>query len=124
MNADERIEKLLNAFGQTMADLPNPNDWKYVYVYEAGHRENAHNTAIAWEGEPLMDADADYICHLCDVIDRMEVALETARRLCWMLTESYTPDIRLPGGPENWRIHDKFLTGDAAYKEEEYDEQP
>lgn len=78
MTADERIEKLVGAFGQTISDLPKPVGFNPAYDYP--HRHMANKTAIDWSNG--IDLYSDYICHLCDVIDRMEAALETARR--WM----------------------------------------
>lgn len=84
MTADERIEKLLNRFGQTIGDIPMAGDYGY---FEKGDRLSgsmrlALDTAVEWyHPEPpddYEDAMAAYICHLCDVIDRMEAALETA----------------------------------------------
>ena len=85
MNADERIEKLLNHFGQTISDLPKPTSKRYAYT--ADHNINAVFAGRDWEQhEPLLPniCDcSDYICHLADVIDRMEVALETALSCCY-----------------------------------------
>ena len=82
MTADERIEKLLNRFGQTISDLPKANDYKYNRKlikpiisaekcvddwYDPDHSYDFYQYAYP-----------AYICHLCDVIDRMEIALETA----------------------------------------------
>lgn len=80
MTADERIEKLLNAFGQTIADLPKPTE--EGYAYEKDHRIRAREAALTWSDVryaacPFLN---DYICHMADIIDRMEIALETARR--------------------------------------------
>lgn len=79
MTADERIEKLLNRFGQTISDLP--------ITYHPSHRYSARSAAYNWaeKNKPeLLEAPfatlPTYICHLCDVIDRMEIALETAVR--------------------------------------------
>lgn len=84
MTADERIEKLLNHFGQTIADLPKADGMHHVY--DCGHRKMAEKTAYEWhkvigpyfdmiDSVRMLDS---YICHLADVIDRMEIALETA----------------------------------------------
>ena len=75
MTADERIERLVNRFGQTISDLPKPTEYEYAYNYE--HRRSADKASDNWEQNGL-NGDTDYICHLCDVIDRMEAALETA----------------------------------------------
>lgn len=95
MTADERIEKLLNRFGQTISDLPKSadNDWS-THVYESRHLISAKKAALVFMVDEWQDADGvpeiryeveevllDYICHLADVIDRMEVALETATRM-------------------------------------------
>lgn len=123
MKADERIEKLLNSFGQTIDDLP--------IVYESQHFLPAQNAMYDWlesrEGKYFVkdwnnDAQWNYICHLADVIDRMEAALETARWYAWMMSSSYMPDITKQDCPEYWRIHDRYLTGMPGYKEEDYDE--
>ncbi|MBR1708805.1 MAG: hypothetical protein IJ719_08260 [Clostridia bacterium] len=90
MTADERIEKLVNRFGQTISDLPKSEDYAYGPVYNEHHQSMAKKEAHIFsldewkEYEGLMAVHndekiiLDYICHLCDVIDRMEAALETA----------------------------------------------
>lgn len=95
MTADERIEKLLNRFGQTIEDLPKSADncWS-TNVYESKHLISAKKAALIFMMDEWQDADAvpeiryeveecllDYICHLADVIDKLEIALETAIRL-------------------------------------------
>ena len=82
MTADERIEKLLNCFGQTISDLPKPEAGAFVYAYCNKDLSQAQTAANKWcTGlEYMAGTNAlDYICHLADVIDRMEVALETAK---------------------------------------------
>lgn len=81
MTADERIEKLLNCFGQTLADLPKPEQGIYLYAYKREDQGKAHTAANEWcTGLAYTGTNTlDYICHLTDVIDRMEVALETAK---------------------------------------------
>lgn len=69
MTANERIEKLLNHFGQTISDLPHEYD-------------NKHRAYAIMASSSFGDNYGDYICHLADVIDRLEIALETAAR--WM----------------------------------------
>lgn len=83
MTADERIEELLNRFGQTISDLPKPGKQKYAYGVE--HMVTATNEALKWHGfRPSGFPDsADYICHLTDIIDRMEAALDTAMHYCY-----------------------------------------
>lgn len=78
MTADERIEKLLNRFGQTISDLPKTTLEGHAYDFQ--HRINANTAAREW-GHMARPMSDDYICHLCDVIDRLEIALETAIRL-------------------------------------------
>lgn len=78
MTADERIEKLLNRFGQTISDLPKPTNSSYAYG--RAHRKKANYTAKIWDEELGFENNEDYICHLADIIDRLEIALETAVR--------------------------------------------
>ena len=91
MTADERIERLLSRFGQTISDLPKPEKKKYSYGwYTSQHLDKA---AREWgKKDAYFDwaVVSDYACHLCDVIDRLEIALETALRLmpCEKCTES------------------------------------
>lgn len=100
MTANERIEKLLNHFGQTIADLPSTkdHDWSGP-AYGIDHLFAAKKSAYVWMWEEYQDADIipickddppllDYICHLADVIDRMEVALETALRIISLFSTS------------------------------------
>ena len=95
ISPDERLEKLLNHFGQTISDLPKSadNDWSGA-VYESEHLISAKKEALAFIMDEWRDTDAvpeikyeveevllDYICHLADIIDRMETALSTAQRV-------------------------------------------
>ena len=83
MTADERIEKLLNRFGQTISDLPKPDERKKRYTYGWYTKLNLDKAARKWEGIDSYfswDVVGDYACHLCDIIDRLEIALETAVR--------------------------------------------
>lgn len=79
MTADERIEKLLNEFGQTISDLPKPKEKDNAY--SASSLIDARETARDWCGNfmYITNASDDYICHLADVIDRMEWALSNAK---------------------------------------------
>ena len=84
MTADERIEKLLNRFGQTISDLPKPEESKKHYTYSLRTKQSLDKAAKKWDRSDnsfSWDVVGDYACHLCDVIDRMEIALETAIRL-------------------------------------------
>ena len=78
MTADERLEKLLNRFGQTISDLPIQQT--AGYAYKRSHIGKAYEAATEWHGRVNSRSldTGDYICHLADVIDRMETALETA----------------------------------------------
>ena len=93
MTADERIERLLSRFGQTISDLPNPKDYDWSRsAYDDVHLQSAKKAAYVWMWDEYQDADiipmdeiepplCDYICHLADVIDKLEIALETAARV-------------------------------------------
>ena len=83
MTADERIEKLLNRFGQTISDLPKPEGSKKHYTYRLRTKQSLDKAAKKWDRSDnsfSWDVVGDYACHLCDVIDRLEIALETAVR--------------------------------------------
>ena len=99
MTADERIERLVNRFGQTISDLPKPDNYK-----DYGNRDKLVNAMLSAErayeewynpedNSDWRDACNAYICHLCDIIDRMETALETASKVadcrCCEHDESY-----------------------------------
>ena len=82
MTADERIEQLLNRFGQTIEDLPKANDYKWSIKLDKDIKA-AENCVEDWYDPDNSDEFYDmalpsYICHLADIIDRMEIALETA----------------------------------------------
>lgn len=74
MTADERIEKLLNRFGQTIEDLPK----RYSATSQASARKEAAKFDLQTRRVVSISPESSYICHLADVIDRMEIALETA----------------------------------------------
>ena len=82
MTADERIEALLNEFGQTISDLPTANDYKLRHD-QIPNLIAAMDTAEAWydpeSNEKIAYSMMAYICHLVEIIDRMEWALENAR---------------------------------------------
>ena len=84
MTADQHIEETLNRAGGTISDLPgrrSPID----YAYDHDRRRNAKRFSYWWgfdkryAGQDHVDAQADYICHLTDIIDRYDEALT---RLC------------------------------------------
>ena len=72
MTADKRIENLLNMANNTMADLPKHGEYRMESI-------NAAFTAVdEWAGVQAagnLAEYAEYICHLADVIDRLEWAL-------------------------------------------------
>ena len=112
MTADERIEKLLNRFGQTIEDLPKPENKKYLYGwYTMQHLDKA---AREWgKKDAYFDwaVVADYACHLCDIIDRMEIALKTAARWAECSTCEVENTKECGGGIEcNYRIYDGLLS--------------
>ena len=81
MTADERIEILLNRFGQTISDLPTANDYKRQHS-QIPHLIAAMDAAEAWydpeSNEKIAYSMMAYICHLVEIIDRMEWALSNA----------------------------------------------
>ena len=122
MTADERIELLLNRFGQTIEDLPKSadNDWS-DNVYESRHLISAKKAALVFMMDEWQDTDAvpeikyeveecllDYICHLADIIDRMEIALETAAKCvsCIPCVNAYS----YCNGSCDFRIDDKYMS--------------
>ena len=80
MTADERIERLLNRFGQTILDIPKPNrricdvSETVMEWYEPAAKEGGIDRLDSY----YLEACEWYIHHLAEVIDRMETALETA----------------------------------------------
>ena len=132
MTADERIEKLLNRFGQTIEDLPNPKDYDWSRsAYDDVHLQSAKKAAYVWMWDEYQDADVipmdeiepplcDYICHLADIIDRMEIALETGLRILRILScfpcDKEDDCNRLSC---DFRIDDYYLTDDISKKDAE-----
>ena len=111
MTADERIERLLNRFGQTISNLPKPDERKRHYTYRLRTKQNLDKAAKKWDRSDnsfSWDVVADYACHLCDVIDRLEIALETAAKCvsCIPCANSYN----YCGGSCDFRIDDKYLS--------------
>lgn len=95
MTADERIEDLLNSFGQTINDLPKaPYMYPKRYAYSHEQMDRAYEDAWRWHRTSIkgMRYCEDYICHLIDMIGRMEDALETARRLVGCITCEIEPN--------------------------------
>lgn len=126
MTADERIEKLLNRFGQTISDLPEPT--VYYRAYTGVHRAQASETALKWHEEDDSPQEfipdvlkviccTDYICHLADVIDRMEAALETAANNfdCFHCYQKFLEDAKCC----DFGIDDEFLDDRISEEEDE-----
>ena len=121
MTADERIEKLLNRFGQTIEDLPNTKDYDWSRsAYDDVHLQSAKKAAYVWMWDEYQDADiipideiepplCDYICHLADIIDRMEIALETATR--WMPCDRCEKEDNCQDMDCNLSMKDRYLGG-------------
>ena len=116
MNADERIEKLLNGFGQTISDLPKSS--RVEWAYSSEQRWKALNAATEWSAIPFISGNStgDYICHLVDIIDRMEVALETAKltmdcKLCKTPFKTCQLDCETHAKVTDWQLS-------GMYKEE------
>lgn len=109
MTADERIEKLLNRFGQTISDLPKP---KQYGPYSSKSRKNYYHAArewTDWDSRMPNMALADYGCHLCDMIDKLEIALETATRL--MPCDRCEKEDNCQDMDCNLRMKDRYLGG-------------
>ena len=132
MTADERIEKLLNHFGQTIEDLPNPKDYDWSRsAYDDVHLQSAKKAAYVWMWDEYQDADiipmdeiepplCDYICHLADIINRMEIALETAAKWAECSTCAIECTAECEKGEAcNYRICDSYLYDDVTVKEME-----
>ena len=83
MIADLRIERLLNAFSQTLTDLPKRRARRWTERTAIIQTSRAYSGIDQGEGVEDMDeivALVDYAAHLTDVIDRMEWALDKAAR--------------------------------------------
>lgn len=81
MTADERIKKLLNRFGQTISDLPKPNN--LIPPYSKEEQSEGTRGLVKWydlkDGlsvEEFVPMAFGYMCHQNDVIDRLCDALE------------------------------------------------
>ena len=90
MTSPEKIEELLNRFGQTISDLPSTKDYDWSReAHEVEQMKQAKKMAYVWMWDEYADADIipidevelpllDFICHQSDVIERLIKALETA----------------------------------------------
>lgn len=88
MTSPEKIEELLNRFGQTISDLPEVKDFKNY-----GERDELLNCMLSAEKsvEEWFDADSTdeyydealpaFVCHQSDVIERLVKALEVAEKV-------------------------------------------
>lgn len=92
MTSPEKIEELLKRFGQTISDLPSPNDYGLSgESYGVEQEKQAKKMAYVWTDEymdgdiiPIDDVEPpllDFICHQSDVIERLVAALETAEQV-------------------------------------------
>ena len=79
MTADERLEKLLNRFGQTIVDLHDPQDHTFnTFDTVMDWYDQGAKAEVDWASLFYLEACESYISHLTEIIDRMEAALETA----------------------------------------------
>ncbi len=88
MTSPEKIEEILNKFGQTISNLPKIKDFKNY-----GNRDELLNRMISagknaeeWfnpdnTGEYYEEALPAFICHQSDVIERLVNALEVAEKV-------------------------------------------
>ena len=78
MTLKERIEELLNYFGETLEDLPKGEPSSYAY--DRTKIGNACKIATDWHerNNPAGFDTCDFICHQSDVIEKLVKALETA----------------------------------------------
>lgn len=141
MTPDERIEKLLNRAGQTISDLPKATIYEFAYCLGKEDVELVFGLVRKFEfcnHKENLDLElVDYILHLTDIIDRMELALENVcgerdylRQTagvdgCWTCTNSdsgmecHRPEgcvlndegrcagYEYAGIPEDWRVDDE-----------------
>ena len=93
MTSLEKIEEILNRFGQTISDLPSTKDYDWSReAHEVEQMKQAKKMAYVWMWDEYADADIipideieppllDFICHQSDVIERLIKALETAEKI-------------------------------------------
>ena len=81
MTSPEKIEELLNRFGQTISDLPKAQTADYAYSKKDIGK--AYGIATEWHGRYNSGSldTGDFICHQSDVIERLLAALETAEKV-------------------------------------------
>ena len=79
MTSPEKIEELLNRFGQTISDLPECDTFLYAYGHDS--RKKAKEMSFNWNRQiNKVDHQADFICHQSDVIERLIDALKVAEK--------------------------------------------
>lgn len=81
MTSPEKIEELVNRFGQTISDLPKAQTADYAYSKKDIGK--AYEIATEWHGRYNSGSldTGDFICHQSDVIERLIKALETAEKI-------------------------------------------
>lgn len=81
MTSPEKIEEILNRFGQTISDLPKAQTADYAYSKKDIGK--AYGIATEWHGRYNSGSldTGDFICHQSDVIERLVAALETAEKI-------------------------------------------
>jgi len=92
MTSPEKIEELLNRFGQTISDLPKPwidDGHRKHYAYSVTHHPKVTEAVNEWNGLDnenmsvgfMIGSFKDYIRHQSDVIERLVKALEVAEKV-------------------------------------------
>ena len=81
MTSPEKIEELLNRFGQTISDLPKAQTADYAYSKKDIGK--VYRIATEWHGRYNSGSldTGDFICHQSDVVERLVAALETAEKI-------------------------------------------
>ena len=82
MTTPEKIEGLLQRFGETLSDLPIPDLDDNDSVYSRKELGDAFTRATQWHKRKsgtynTFDCE-DFICHQSDVIEKLVMALESA----------------------------------------------
>lgn len=94
MTSKEKIEKLLNYYGDTLNDLPSPSVDRYAHypsdLNEACERATGWSFGIT-NMRVTESSLADYICHQNDIIEKLIKALESAE-LKLKAEQSKSPD--------------------------------
>lgn len=81
MTSKEKIEQLLNYYGDTLNDLPSPSNDRYAYyptdLNDACERASGWSFGIT-NMRVTESSLADFICHQSDIIEKLVKALESA----------------------------------------------